>query len=69
MCFLPRKTAITFTFLNRFPEQRLLSILAPRWWNDLPVEARTAETLTHFKRRLKTHLFRLHLSPSLPTSL
>ncbi|KAG5831786.1 hypothetical protein ANANG_G00282880 [Anguilla anguilla] len=46
-----------------------LSVLAPRWWNDLPVEVRTAETLTHFKQQLKTHLFRLHLSPSLPTSL
>ncbi|XP_064198071.1 uncharacterized protein LOC135258535 [Anguilla rostrata] len=45
---------------------RLLSVLAPRWWNDLPVEVRTAETVTLFKRRLKTHLFRLHLSPSLP---
>ncbi|XP_064178626.1 uncharacterized protein LOC135248207 [Anguilla rostrata] len=51
------------------PRTRLLSVLAPRWWNDLPVEVRTAETLTHFKQRLKTHLFRLHLSPSLPTSL
>ena len=28
----------------------------------LPVDVRTAETLTTFKRRLKTHLFRLHLS-------
>ena len=41
---------------------RLLSVLAPRWWNDLPVDVRTAETLTVFKRRLKTHLFILHLS-------
>ena len=41
---------------------RLLSVLAPRWWNDLPVDVRTAETLSTFKRRLKTHLFRLHLS-------
>ncbi|KAJ8399422.1 hypothetical protein AAFF_G00411340, partial [Aldrovandia affinis] len=41
----------------------LLSVLAPRWWNDLPVEVRTAETLATFKRRLKTHLFRVHLSP------
>ncbi|KAJ8405654.1 hypothetical protein AAFF_G00316340 [Aldrovandia affinis] len=40
----------------------LLSVLAPRWWNDLPVEVRTAETLATFKRRLKTHLFRVHLS-------
>ena len=45
----------------------LLSVLAPRWWNDLPVDVRTAETLSTFKRRLKTHLFRLHLS--LPPSL
>ncbi|KAJ8405788.1 hypothetical protein AAFF_G00312250, partial [Aldrovandia affinis] len=41
---------------------RLLSVLAPQWWNDLPVEVRTAETLATFKRRLKTHLFRVHLS-------
>ena len=41
---------------------RLLPVLAPRWWNDLPVDVRTAETLTTFKRRLKTNLFRLHLS-------
>ena len=46
-------------------------VMAPRWWNDLPVDVRTAETLSTFKRRLKTHLFRLHLSlpPSLPPSL
>ena len=36
---------------------RLLSVLATRWWNDLPVDVRTAETLSTFKRRLKTHLF------------
>ncbi|KAI1893206.1 hypothetical protein AGOR_G00121310 [Albula goreensis] len=36
---------------------RLLSVLAPRCWNDLPVEVRTAETLATFKRRLKAHLF------------
>ena len=41
----------------------LLSVLAPRWWNDLPVDVRT-QSLTTFKRRLKTHLFRLHLSLS-----
>ena len=44
---------------------RLLSVLVPRWWNDLPVEVRT-ETLTTFKRRLKAQLFKLHLSPPLP---
>ena len=38
--------------------------------DDFPVDVRTAETLTTFKRRQKTHLFRLHLSlpPSLITS-
>ncbi|XP_064190187.1 uncharacterized protein LOC135254133 [Anguilla rostrata] len=46
---------------------RLLSVLAPRWWNDLPMAVRTAENLTTFKRRLKTRLFRLHLSPPLPS--
>ncbi|XP_060794858.1 uncharacterized protein LOC132897639, partial [Neoarius graeffei] len=47
---------------------RLLSVLAPYWWNDLPIEVRTADSLTTFKCRLKTHLFRLHFSPaSLPT--
>ena len=37
-------------------------MMAPWWWNDLPVDVRTAKTLSTFKRRLKTHLFRLHLS-------
>ncbi|XP_035260141.1 uncharacterized protein LOC118220385 [Anguilla anguilla] len=36
---------------------RLFAVLAPRWWNDLPVEVRTAECLSTFKRKLKTHLF------------
>ncbi|KAJ8260635.1 hypothetical protein COCON_G00163580 [Conger conger] len=29
---------------------RLVSVLVPRWWNDLPVDVRTAESLTSFKR-------------------
>ncbi|XP_053365173.1 uncharacterized protein LOC128535324, partial [Clarias gariepinus] len=36
---------------------RLFSVLAPRWWNELPLDVRTSDTLTIFKRRLKTHLF------------
>ncbi|XP_076845901.1 uncharacterized protein LOC143491083 isoform X4 [Brachyhypopomus gauderio] len=36
---------------------RLFSVLAPRWWNDLPLAARTAESIAIFKHRLKTHLF------------
>ncbi|KAI4888962.1 hypothetical protein NFI96_001184, partial [Prochilodus magdalenae] len=41
---------------------RLFSVLAPRWWNELPLGVRTAESLTVFKRRLKTHLFVMHLT-------
>ncbi|KAJ8353285.1 hypothetical protein SKAU_G00208520 [Synaphobranchus kaupii] len=55
--------------LHTSTRSRRLSVLAPRWWNELPVEVRTTESLTAFKRRLKTHLFKLHLSPPLPTSL
>ncbi|KAJ8375001.1 hypothetical protein SKAU_G00055810 [Synaphobranchus kaupii] len=55
--------------LHTSTRSRCLSVLAPRWWNELPVEVRTTESLTTFKRRLKTHLFKLHLSPPLPTSL
>ncbi|KAI4880227.1 hypothetical protein NFI96_017282, partial [Prochilodus magdalenae] len=41
---------------------RLFSVLAPRWWNELPLGVRTAESLAFFKRRLKTHLFVMHFS-------
>ncbi|KAI4872942.1 hypothetical protein NFI96_023628, partial [Prochilodus magdalenae] len=43
---------------------RLFSVLTPRWWNELPLSIRTAESLTVFKCRLKTHLFVMHLSIS-----
>ncbi|KAI4899622.1 hypothetical protein NFI96_001493 [Prochilodus magdalenae] len=43
---------------------RLFSVLAPRWWNELPLGVRTAESLGVFKRRLKTHLFVMHLRMS-----
>ncbi|KAI4880956.1 hypothetical protein NFI96_001124 [Prochilodus magdalenae] len=43
---------------------RLFSVLAPRWWNELPLGVRTAEFLAVFKRRLKTHLFVMHLRMS-----
>ncbi|KAI4887669.1 hypothetical protein NFI96_001569 [Prochilodus magdalenae] len=42
---------------------RPFSVLAPRWWNELP-QNRTAESLAVFKCRLKTHLFIMHLSIS-----
>ncbi|KAI5613119.1 hypothetical protein C0J50_11479, partial [Silurus asotus] len=38
-------------------ESKLFSVLAPMWWNELPLDVRTAESLIIFKRRLKTYLF------------
>ncbi|KAK3506030.1 hypothetical protein QTP70_003090, partial [Hemibagrus guttatus] len=40
---------------------RLFSVLAPRWWNELHLGIHTAESLTVFKRQLKTYLFLKHL--------
>ncbi|XP_038591448.1 uncharacterized protein LOC119915779, partial [Micropterus salmoides] len=37
---------------------RTFSFTVPCWWNDLPTLIRNAESLTAFKRQLKTHLFR-----------
>ena len=45
---------------GRSTRSRLFSVLAPRWWNELPPDVRTAESLPIFRRRLKTHLFRKH---------
>ena len=36
---------------------------APKLWNDLPLEIRTAPTLSCFKRRLKTYLFQKSFPP------
>lgn len=41
---------------------RTFSFTVPCWWNDLPTLIRNAESLTAFKRQLKTHLFRKHLT-------
>ncbi|RXM27898.1 hypothetical protein EOD39_10216 [Acipenser ruthenus] len=35
---------------------RSFSILAPQWWNDLPTDVRTAQSLTTYRRLLKTDL-------------
>ncbi|KAK0132041.1 hypothetical protein N1851_033159 [Merluccius polli] len=42
-------------------ESQLFSVLAPLWWNDLPADVRTAQSITCFRKRLKTHLLRVHL--------
>ncbi|XP_058500255.1 uncharacterized protein LOC131469275, partial [Solea solea] len=36
---------------------RLFTVLAPKWWNKLPIDIRTVESLHIFHRRLKTHFF------------
>ncbi|XP_051806519.1 uncharacterized protein LOC127534691 [Acanthochromis polyacanthus] len=40
---------------------RLFSTVVPKWWNKLPNSVRSAESLSTFKRQLKTQLFREHL--------
>ncbi len=41
---------------------RTFSFTVPGWWNEPPTPIPNAESLTIFKRHLKTHLFRLHLT-------
>ncbi len=43
---------------------RTFSFTVPGWWNELPILIQNAESLTIFKRHLKTHLFRHHLTSS-----
>ncbi|KAK9542005.1 hypothetical protein VZT92_002009 [Zoarces viviparus] len=39
---------------GRSTRLRLFSVLTPQWWNELPTDVRTAESLPIFRRRLKT---------------
>ena len=41
---------------------RTFSWTVPSWWNGLPISIRAAESLTIFKKCLKTHLFHQHLT-------
>ncbi len=43
---------------------RTFSFTVPGWWNELPTAILNAESLTIFKRNLKTHLFQHHLTSS-----
>ncbi|XP_066530386.1 uncharacterized protein [Hoplias malabaricus] len=45
----------------RTGQSRLFSSLIPRWWNELPSTIRATETLSAFKKSLKTQLFREYL--------
>ena len=49
-------------------ESQLFSVLGPQWWNELPADVRTTESLTSIRKRLKTHLFRVHLDSIPPFS-
>ena len=40
---------------------RLYSSVVPRWWNELPNSIRSAQSLSIFKKRLKTQLFHEYL--------
>jgi hypothetical protein len=42
-------------------QSKLFSVLAPQWWNLLPPEARTAESLSVFRKHLKPYLFKEYL--------
>ncbi|CAL8266933.1 unnamed protein product [Boreogadus saida] len=46
---------------QRHPPVTLITEGQAEWWNELPAALRTAESLTIFRKRLKTHLFRVHL--------
>ncbi|XP_053541743.1 uncharacterized protein LOC128634923 [Ictalurus punctatus] len=41
---------------------RTFKLTVPQWWNELPTSIPTTESLTIFKKQLKTHLFREHLT-------
>ena len=43
---------------NKCAGDRAFSVAAPLKWNILPIQIRSADTLTSFKSMLKTHLFR-----------
>ncbi len=55
----PRESCVSNEQSLVVPSQRgtkSLLKMFPHWWNDLPNTIRTAESLTSFKKQLKTHL-------------
>jgi hypothetical protein len=36
---------------------RAYSVVAPRFWNELPADIRSCSSIEAFKKQLKTHLF------------
>ncbi|KAM9399306.1 uncharacterized protein ACWYII_031566 [Salvelinus alpinus] len=48
-------------YSSRSAQSKLFAALAPQWWNKFPHDARTAESITTFRRHLKPHLFKEYL--------
>ncbi|KAM9484068.1 uncharacterized protein ACWYII_046822 [Salvelinus alpinus] len=48
-------------YSSRSAQSKLFAALAPQWWNKLPHDARSAESITTFRRHLKPHLFKEYL--------
>ena len=63
-----KKFLITFNFDRKLHSSthqlsHSFAYSAPRLWNDLPFDLRSAETLASFRKNLKTHLFSVAYPP------
>ena len=45
--------------------KRAFSVIAPRLWNSLPPDTRNSLSVSTFRSKLKTHLFKLAFPPSM----
>jgi len=45
-------------YVNIIFGDRSFATAGPQLWNNLPADVRSASSLTTFRRKLKTHLFR-----------
>ena len=52
-----------FSYVSKRRFDHSFMFCAPTWWNKLPLEIRTASTLSVFRRKLKTYLFDLAYPP------
>ncbi|KAM9534686.1 uncharacterized protein ACWYII_039557 [Salvelinus alpinus] len=48
-------------YSSRSAQSKLFAALAPQWWNKLPHDTRSAESITTFRKHLKHHLFKEYL--------
>ncbi len=59
-----RRPRGTITERHKLTTPECFHSLFSGWWNELPTAILNAESLTIFKRNLKTHLFQHHLTSS-----